>query len=196
MKIRILSDLHLEFQQWSPPKADADVVVLAGDIDVGIRGVEWARRSFPSSPVVYVPGNHEFYRCHMQDLAARAAYREAGIRDPRKELTQLEVHDCFSITELVTIEDLGLSDPGRAVADVLDGRYDVDGTIPCQTDGGLKCCGHPVGASGLRMVTNIICNCWGAGEAGSWSIHAWAESQPGGVAYNGVAAVSIVGLLR
>jgi predicted phosphodiesterase len=68
MKIRILSDLHLEFQQWSPPGAEADVVVLAGDIDVGIQGVEWARRSFPSSPVVYVPGNHEFYGSHMQDL--------------------------------------------------------------------------------------------------------------------------------
>jgi predicted phosphodiesterase len=68
MKIRILSDLHLEFQQWSPPKADADIVVLAGDIDVGIHGVEWARRSFPSSSVMYVPGNHEFYGHHMQDL--------------------------------------------------------------------------------------------------------------------------------
>jgi hypothetical protein len=68
MKIRILSDLHLEFQQWSPPKADADIIVLAGDIDVGIRSVEWARRSFPSSPVVYVLRNHEFYGHHMQDL--------------------------------------------------------------------------------------------------------------------------------
>jgi predicted phosphodiesterase len=68
MKIRILSDLHLEFQRWSPPKADADIVVLAGDIDAGIRGVEWGRRSFPSSPLVYVPGNHEFYGGHMEEL--------------------------------------------------------------------------------------------------------------------------------
>src|SRR6202051_1663684 len=85
-------------------------------------------------------------------LAARAAYQEAGIKDPRCELTQIEVHDCFSITELVTMEDLGLSERGRAVADALDGRYDANGAIPCQTDGGLNCCGHPVGASGLRMV--------------------------------------------
>jgi len=68
MIIRVLSDLHLEFQQWIPPKADADMIVLAGDIDVGIRGVEWARRIFPVSPIVYVPGNHEFYGAHMQDL--------------------------------------------------------------------------------------------------------------------------------
>jgi predicted phosphodiesterase len=68
MKIRILSDLHLEFRHWTPPEADADVIVLAGDIHVGIHGVEWARRSFPLNPVVYVPGNHEFYGGHMQGL--------------------------------------------------------------------------------------------------------------------------------
>jgi len=68
MKIRILSDLHLEFQQWRPPKAAADIIVLAGDIDVGIRGVEWGRQNFPSSPVVYVPGNHEFYGGNLQEL--------------------------------------------------------------------------------------------------------------------------------
>jgi acetyl-CoA C-acetyltransferase len=129
-------------------------------------------------------------------LAARAAYNEAGIRDPRRELTQLEVHDCFSITELVTMEDLGLSDPGRAVADVLEGRYDADGAMPCQTDGGLKCCGHPIGASGLRMVYEHYLQLMG--RAGSRQL-----KQPrlglshnlGGVPYNGVAAVSIVGLL-
>jgi hypothetical protein len=53
--------LHLEFQGWIPPKSDADIVVLAGDVHVGVRGIEWARRSFPLCPVVYVPGNHEFY---------------------------------------------------------------------------------------------------------------------------------------
>lgn len=68
MKIRILSDLHLEFQDWIPPESDADIVVLAGDIHVGIRGIEWARRSFPLLPVIYVPGNHEFYGSSLQAL--------------------------------------------------------------------------------------------------------------------------------
>ncbi len=68
MRIRVLSDLHLEFKDWKPPKADADVVVLAGDIHVGVRGIEWARRSFPSIPIVYVPGNHEFYGEHIHDM--------------------------------------------------------------------------------------------------------------------------------
>jgi acetyl-CoA C-acetyltransferase len=129
-------------------------------------------------------------------LAAHAAYREAGIADPRRSLTQIEVHDCFSITELVTMEDLGLSEPGRGVADVLDGRYDANGAIPCQTDGGLKCCGHPVGASGLRMVYEHYLQL--LGRAGARQLpkpRLGLSHNLGGVPYNGVAAVSIVGLL-
>ena len=89
---------------------------------------------------------------HTTRVAASRAYAEAGIENPRKQLSLTEVHDCFSITELVTMEDLGLSDEGRAVTDVLDGAFDADGRIPCQIDGGLKCFGHPIGASGLRMI--------------------------------------------
>jgi predicted phosphodiesterase len=68
MRIRVLSDLHLEFDDWEPPEVDADVVVLAGDIHVGLKGIEWARRSFASTPIVYVPGNHEFYGSHIHDM--------------------------------------------------------------------------------------------------------------------------------
>jgi predicted phosphodiesterase len=67
-KIRILSDLHLEFSAWKPPAAEADFVVLAGDIHSGARGMEWARLQFPDAPVIYVPGNHEFYGGRMQDV--------------------------------------------------------------------------------------------------------------------------------
>jgi len=85
-------------------------------------------------------------------VAAQRAYDEAGIKKPREELSMTEVHDCFSITELVTMEDLQLSDEGQAVRDILNGDFDADGRIPCQIDGGLKCFGHPIGASGLRMI--------------------------------------------
>jgi len=87
--------------------------------------------------------------------ASKRAYTEAGIEDPRKELSLIEVHDCFSITELVTMEDLFISKEGEAVKDVLDGFYNADGGVPCQIDGGLKCFGHPIGASGLRMIYEI-----------------------------------------
>ena len=87
--------------------------------------------------------------------AADAAYHEAGITNPRDEISMMEVHDCFSITELVTMEDLQISEPGRAVNDVLEGFYNLDGKVPCQPDGGLKCFGHPIGASGLRMLYEL-----------------------------------------
>ncbi len=89
---------------------------------------------------------------HTARIASKKAYEEAGIKDPRKEVSMMEVHDCFSITELVTMEDLYISREGEAWKDVLDGFYDADGQVPCQIDGGLKCFGHPIGASGLRML--------------------------------------------
>jgi acetyl-CoA C-acetyltransferase len=79
------------------------------------------------------------------------AYEEAGIKNPREELSMMEVHDCFSITELVIYEDLQISPRGKGKEDVDAGFFELDGKIPCQTDGGLKCFGHPIGASGLRM---------------------------------------------
>jgi acetyl-CoA C-acetyltransferase len=89
---------------------------------------------------------------HTTRIAVERAYREAGIEDPVKELDMVEVHDCFSITELVTMEDLGLSKPGEGYRDVLAGKFDANGEVACNIDGGLKCFGHPIGASGLRMV--------------------------------------------
>ena len=85
-------------------------------------------------------------------IAARRAYDEAGVRKPAEEISMTEVHDCFSITELVTMEDLQLAGEGKAVNAVLDGDFDAEGKLPCQIDGGLKCFGHPIGASGLRMI--------------------------------------------
>lgn len=83
------------------------------------------------------------------------AYRQAGITDPRRELALAEVHDCFTITELVLLEDLGLAPRGEAWREVLDGAFELDGDLPVNPDGGLKSFGHPVGASGLRMMFEV-----------------------------------------
>jgi len=85
-------------------------------------------------------------------ICANKVYEEAGIKDPRTEISMSEVHDCFSITEFVTMEDLGLAPRGGAYDDIMSGRFDLDGESPCQVDGGLKCFGHPIGASGMRMI--------------------------------------------
>lgn len=84
--------------------------------------------------------------------SALAAYAQAGITDPATEISLAEVHDCFTPTEMVLMEELGFSAPGEAWRDVLDGRYDRDGALPVNVDGGLKSFGHPIGASGLRMM--------------------------------------------
>jgi acetyl-CoA C-acetyltransferase len=130
-------------------------------------------------------------------LAAARAYREAGITAPREQLDLIEVHDCFSITELVVMEDLGLSDEGRAPADIRDGRYDRDGAIPCQTDGGLKCFGHPVGASGLRMAYEIYTQLLGrAGPRQLQSPSVGLAHNLGGIPNRNVASIAIFGLHR
>ena len=82
---------------------------------------------------------------------AADAYAQAGITDPRHELAMAEVHDCFTPTELVLMEDLGFSDRGQAWKDEEAGVFDLIGELPVNPDGGLKSFGHPVGASGLRM---------------------------------------------
>jgi acetyl-CoA C-acetyltransferase len=129
-------------------------------------------------------------------IAAKKAYEEAGIRHPRKEVSLMEVHDCFSITELVTMEDLGISVDGGAVKDVLDGFYDADGDVPCQIDGGLKCFGHPIGASGLRMIYENYTQLLGrAGKRQLKSPVFGLSHNLGGVPWNSVAAISILGLL-
>jgi len=129
-------------------------------------------------------------------IAAAKAYKEAGIKDPRKELSMLEVHDCFSITEMVTMEDLGVSEPGGAVKDVMDGFFDADGGLPCQIDGGLKCFGHPIGATGLRMAYESYLQLLGrAGERQLENPSYALCHNLGGSPHTHVAAISILGLL-
>ena len=100
--------------------------------------------------------------------SATDAYKQAGITDPRAELAMAEVHDCFTPTELVLMEDLGFAERGTAWKEVLAGTYDLDGELPVNPDGGLKSFGHPIGASGLRM----LFECWTQlrGEAGARQI--------------------------
>ena len=83
--------------------------------------------------------------------AAEAAYKEAGIKNPREEISMAEVHDCFSITEALSMEDLQFPPRGKVKEDIDSGYFELTGGLPVQPDGGLKSFGHPVGASGLRM---------------------------------------------
>ena len=82
MKIRVLSDLHLEFADWRPPSVDEDVVVLAGDIAEGVLGIQWARECFTRTLIIYVPGNHEYYGFDLDEMRQRLCEtgRVEGVR--------------------------------------------------------------------------------------------------------------------
>jgi acetyl-CoA C-acetyltransferase len=126
--------------------------------------------------------------------SAEEAYRQAGINSARTEISMAEVHDCFTPTELVLMEDLGFSERGMGWKDVLAGAFDLDGDLPVNPDGGLKAFGHPIGASGLRMLFEMWLQL--RGEAGARQI-----SDPtlglthnlGGVPGECVSFVAIVG---
>ncbi|MBQ75828.1 MAG: acetyl-CoA acetyltransferase [Gammaproteobacteria bacterium] len=131
---------------------------------------------------------------HTTRIAAQKAYKEAGIDKPRDQVSMFECHDCFSITELVTMEDLYLSAEGTVVNDVMDGFYDADGQIPCQIDGGLKCFGHPIGASGIRMLYEMYLQIQGrAGDRQLSNPSIGMTHNLGGSPVSNVASVCIIG---
>jgi acetyl-CoA C-acetyltransferase len=96
--------------------------------------------------------------------AAKMAYAEAGIKNPAEELDLAEVHDCFSITELMNIQDLGLCAQGDGAKFVREGHTHVEGSMPINPSGGLKCFGHPIGATGCRMITEVTKQVQGRAE--------------------------------
>ena len=102
----------------------------------------------------YVPENAK---------GSKVAYAAAGIKDPRKEISLAEVHDCFSIHEMLIYEDFGFSERGKAREDIEAGTFTLKGELPVNTDGGLKCFGHPLGASGLRMMYEVYKQLQGKG---------------------------------
>ena len=87
--------------------------------------------------------------------AAAVAYAQAGIEDARTQLDVVECHDCFTVTELVNYEDLGLCGRGEGAALLESGATTRGGDIPVNLSGGLQSCGHPVGATGVRMIAEL-----------------------------------------
>ncbi|MDE0626538.1 MAG: acetyl-CoA acetyltransferase [Bryobacterales bacterium] len=126
--------------------------------------------------------------------SAADAYAQAGVRNAREEISMAEVHDCFTPTELVLMEDLGFSRRGNAWRDTLEGRFELGGDQPVNPDGGLKSFGHPIGASGLRMMFEMWLQF--RGEAGKRQVPAprlGLTHNLGGAPGRCVSFVSVVG---
>jgi len=109
--------------------------------------------------------DYDFTWWDATEAAARQAYAEAGIENPRQELDMVELHDCFSIAELIATESLLLCEPGRYKEQFIDKRaFYHDGELPINISGGLKSFGHPIGASGCREVYEIYKQIQGKAE--------------------------------
>jgi predicted phosphodiesterase len=127
-RFRVFSDLHLEFAGWTPPPAAAEAILLAGDVAVGVQGIQWARNTFVDTPIVYVPGNHEFFGTQLPE----------AVDVLREEAQRCDVHfldgdACvisgtrFLGTTLWTDYELYGSEPadvGRAMADAIEEMND------------------------------------------------------------------------
>ena len=164
-------------------------------------------RNFRSDPI-YVKGlaitvgarqgtmRQDYDYVHIEEnvIAAKKVYEEAGIGNPRKEISIAEVHDCFTCHELILYEDLGFSPRGRAKEDIDAGTFALTGELPVNTDGGLKCFGHPLGASGLRMMYEVYKQLQGkAGPRQVTNPRFGLTHNLGGNAGNGIASCVVVG---
>ncbi len=135
------------------------ILVRAEDVDkkkhhpIFIKGVALSVSTGWDLP--FFDPNHDFISFEATRVAAKNAYKQAGISNPIDEIDLVEVHDCFSIVELLTYEDLGLCKQGEA-KDLIRGKEtQLGGKIPVNVSGGLLSCGHPVGATGIRMVVEV-----------------------------------------
>lgn len=147
-----------------------------------------------SSGIGLLETSYDYTNVLESEAAAKRAYSKAGITNPREQLSVVELHDCFSITEIVLYEALGLSERGQGWRDSIEGTYMLNGILPVNTDGGLKAMGHPVGASGIRMVYES----WlqfheKAGKRQISDAHLGMAHCLGGKPWNTVSSVIIVG---
>ncbi len=139
--------------------ASCVILVRAEDVDpskhvpIFVKGIGLSVSTGWDMP--FFDPNHDFLSFRATQQAAERAYTQAGIADPLNEIDLAEVHDCFSIVELLTYEDLGFCKPGEAKEMIRGNSTARDGELPVNVSGGLLSCGHPVGATGVRMVTEI-----------------------------------------
>ena len=138
--------------------------------------------------------SYDFTTAYETFYAGQAAYREAGITNPREQISLAEVHDCFTPTELIIYEDLLFSERGQGWKDALDGFFDLEGGLPVNPDGGLKSFGHPIGASGIRMLYESWLQFQGkAGKRQLNNPRIGLAQNLGGQPYSCVVGVAIVG---
>jgi acetyl-CoA C-acetyltransferase len=125
----------------------ADLARNFRDDPVWVKGV-----TVQAGPNPQKDPSNDFLSWKPTAMAAQDVYAQAGITNPRKQIQVAQVHDCFTLTELLSYEDLGFCAKGSAKEHIASGVFELGGELPVNTDGGIKTFGHPTGATGVRML--------------------------------------------
>ncbi len=132
----------------------AAVILTRADLARGFRDDPvWVKGvTVQAGPNPQKDPSNDFLSWKPTGMAAADVYQQAGITNPRKQIHVAQVHDCFTLTELLSYEDLGFCAKGSAKEHIASGVFELSGELPVNTDGGLKTFGHPTGATGVRML--------------------------------------------
>jgi acetyl-CoA C-acetyltransferase len=138
----------------SPLTDGAAAVILASeDVAKKLDNPVWILSSSQASDTLALHDRKDLTEINATKVASRNAYQESGLQP--KDMSLTEVHDCFSINEIIALEDLGFCEKGMGGKFVEEGNITREGRIPTNTTGGLKSVGHPVGATGIRQIADI-----------------------------------------
>ena len=132
----------------------AAIVLVSEKVARNFSNPIWVRGIGQASDTLALHDRESMTEMKATKSAAQSAYREAGLGPQDMHLA--EVHDCFSINEIIAIEDLGFCKKGEGGRFVEDGNIAIGGKTPVNTTGGLKSIGHPVGATGIRQIADIV----------------------------------------
>jgi len=120
----------------------------------------WVLAAAAASDWMLLGDKRDLARVPATERAAAAAYRQAGLGPA--DVDVVELHDCFTIAEIVATEGLGLFEPGAGGRAAAEGRTSLGGAIPVNPSGGLKAKGHPIGATGAAQIAEIVTQLRGA----------------------------------
>jgi acetyl-CoA acetyltransferase len=140
----------------------AAVVIAAEDVARRTRKPVWVLGSAQAGDAMCLHDKPDLTRALATERAAQAVYRQAGL-SPR-DVDVVELHDCFTIAEILATEGLGLCEPGGGGAAAEKGETSLGGRIPINTSGGLKAKGHPIGATGAAQICEITAQLRGEAE--------------------------------
>lgn len=146
----IISDPFTLFD--SSPISDGAAAVLLSTEKLGKNGVSISASS-ASTDTLAICQRDSLAELKATKVAANKAYHQASVET--KDVDVLEVHDCFTIAEILAMEDLGFCQKGEGGEFIASGATKLGGQLPVNTSGGLKACGHPVGATGVKQIVEI-----------------------------------------